>query len=116
MAKLISPGGEVTEVKPKNGKTFSLDEMYEYIGCSMVQFSDGKDGETLIFDEEFLCRGDIVNTPLGFALVSRDEDGNEVYKPWLNHTATRMMHPSMGPFVHNVICGNCLVCDESEVN
>jgi len=117
MAKLITPEGKVTEVTPKNGTDFDLAEMREHIGCSMIQISEGKDGKILVFDEEFLCRGDLHRHPT-LGIVTEDYDpktGKMNYKPWLNRLATDAMHPRMGPYTHNVVCGNCLVCDNSEV-
>lgn len=117
MATLITPDGKRTIVTPKNSKHFSLAEMYSYIGCSLVQFSDGKNGEVIIFDEEGLCRGDIVEVfdVRGKKIDIRLENDNGPTKPYLNREATRMMHPDLGPFVYNVIVGNALVCSRNEV-
>lgn len=116
MAALIKADGTRTEIQPKNGKNFTLQELYDHIGCSMVQLCEGAhDGKILIFDEEFLCRGDLVRHPShGIALETRDDEGRTVYKPYLNRVATMLMHPSMGPMTHNVICGNAVHCDDSE--
>ena len=116
MAKLIKPDGTITDIEPKNGTNFTLDELYEAIGCQTVQICDGKGDKILIFDEEFLCRGDIVRHPQhGYALEERGEDGKTVFKPWLNRLATHAMHPRMGPFTHNVVCGNCVVCHTDQL-
>lgn len=114
MAKLIKPDGTILDVQPANG-IFSLDEMYRHCECSMVQMCDGRNGKTLVFDEEGLCRGDIVKHPRHGIAIERHKDGTKTYEPWLNRLATQAMHPRMGPFVHNVICGNCLVVSEDEL-
>ena len=119
MAKLIKPDGTTVEIEPKNGKNFRLEELYDLIGCRMVQICDadsGPDGveQTLIFDEEFLCRGDIVSTPNGPCLEKRDENGNTTLVPYLNRTATDAMASYMGPYVYNIICGNAVLCERRE--
>ena len=118
MAKLITPEGETIEVFPQNGTDFDIEEMYKLIGCSTIEVCDGKDGKILIFDEEFLCRGDVECHPK-FYLAIKEYDsrtGKTTLKPWLNKLATDAMHPRMLPYVNNVVCGNCLICDISEVN
>ena len=115
MARLLKPDGTITPIEPINGTDFSLDELYKLIGCEMVQICSSRNGKTIIFDEEFNCRGDVANHPtLGICLVETDENGKETYKPYLNKLATMSMHPDMGPFVHNVICGNAVVCENGE--
>lgn len=113
MATLIRPNGETQPLQPKKGKTFSLDELYEAIGCQMVQISDAQTrGEIIVFDEEFFCRGDIAKHPtLGICLVGE----NGELKPWLNRKATDKMHQRMGPYTHNVICGNAVLCKSAEL-
>lgn len=117
MAKLITPEGKVTEVQPDNGTDFSLEEMRGHIGCSMIQICEGKDGKILVFDEEFLCRGDLKRHPT-MGIVTEEynpETGKRHIKPWLNRKATDAMHPRMGPYQYNVVCGNALLCEDSEV-
>ena len=116
MATLITPDGKLTKIEPINGESFSIDELYEHIGCSLVQVCEHRDpNKIIIFDEEFLCRGDIVrHYEYGIAVENRDENGKHVYRPWLNNIATQAMHPRLSPFVHNVICGNAVVCLQSQ--
>ncbi len=113
---MIEPNGNVTEIEPKNGTDFTLDEMCDHIGCSTIQISEGKDGKILVFDEEFFSRGDIENHHIyGMCVTEKNENGDSVLVPYLNHKATLEMAARLGPFTHNVICGKCLVCNSSQV-
>lgn len=51
MADLIQPDGTVTEVKPKNGKEFTLEELQAHVG-GYIEMLDVGDGRKLIVDEE----------------------------------------------------------------
>lgn len=116
MAKLIKPDGTIEDIQPANGTDFTFQELYGPLDCSMIQICEGKGGKILLFDEEFLCRGDIAQHPtMGICKVGRDENGETTYTPYLNRLATHAMHPSMGPFEHNVVCGNCVVCDSDQL-
>lgn len=112
MAKLIKPDGTTTEITPKNGKNFKLDELYAAIGCETVQICQARSrGEILIFDEEFLYRGDLAKHP-HFGIVAVNADGS--FTRWQNDTATDMMHTSMEPHVSNIICGNAILCKNAQ--
>lgn len=60
-AQVIKVDGTIVEVEPKNGTDFSLEEMYEHTGCSMVQFANAKDGRMMIVDEEGKMFGKEIN-------------------------------------------------------
>ena len=95
MALLITPNGDVTKIEPENGKNFRLEELYNHIGCTLINVCDtDKDGEILIFDEEFLCKND----------------------PEMNRLATGRMHPDLMPGIYNVICGNAVLCNTKQFN
>jgi len=117
MATLIKPNGSTTEVKPQNDRNFTLKELYAMLDCSMVQISEAEEkGKILIFDEEFLCRGDLVKGRNGDILkTERNEHGQTVYVSYLNREATKRMAEYMGPFTHNIICGNALLCKDKEL-
>jgi hypothetical protein len=53
MAILVKTDGSETEVKPKNGQEFKLDELLSLIGngCEMVQSVTLEDGSTMYLDE-----------------------------------------------------------------
>ncbi len=51
MAILIKPDGSATEVNPRNGETFSLDELQEYVE-GWIQVIYMKDGRPLVLNEE----------------------------------------------------------------
>jgi hypothetical protein len=113
MAILTKPDGTFVEVEPKNGINFILDELLDHLECTMIEISRGTNGNIIVSDEEGLCRGDIVKHPI-FGLAIENENGE--YQPYLNRLATRSMHPDLGPFVHNAIVGNAIICKDKEVN
>ena len=93
MAFLIKTDGTVTDIEPKNGKNFKLEELYELIGCQLIQTCPAQEkGKILIFDEE----------------------GLYMEKP-LNQEATMGMHDDMGPFVYNIIVGTAVMCNDGEL-
>lgn len=51
-AYTVTVTGEKTEVAPKNGKDFSLAEMYEHIGADMVEIVMTKDRRHYIVLDE----------------------------------------------------------------
>ena len=59
MAKLIKTDGSVTDVAPKNGKDFKLDELRELIGCEYIEIVRVPltHGKILIVDEEGKLNG-----------------------------------------------------------
>ena len=62
-AKLIKPKGSAEDVSPKNGKSFTLDEVYELLEVQMVEVVRLKDGLILICDEEGLFKSNpVINT------------------------------------------------------
>jgi len=53
MARLIkAQPNEIIEVEPKNGTHFELKEVYDLIGCKMVQMSQTRSGKILLSDED----------------------------------------------------------------
>lgn len=50
-AYLIKTTGEVTEIKPANGKDFSLEELQGYVD-GLIEATQTEDGRTLIVNEE----------------------------------------------------------------
>lgn len=59
MAKLIKTDGSEMEVKPKNGRDFTLEELRTVIGCSwveIVRLHDGS-GSFFVVDEEGKLNG-----------------------------------------------------------
>lgn len=90
MAKLIETDGSVREVAPKNGRSFTLDEMRALIGCEWIE---------------------IVHLPMTvetFLVV--DEEGKLNGKA-MNEKATRMY----GHMPFDYIAGNALLCKRGEV-
>ncbi len=93
MATLIKKTGEKVEVKPKNGTDFDLKELYELIGCEMVQCVPFGEGKSLWIDEEG-------------KLVDNWQDN-------INHEATKEWIKLYGDT--DRIVGNALICEEGEV-
>lgn len=54
MATLYKTDGTSEEVKPKNGRNFQLKELYEMLGCDMIEvaYPRGDTKHILIIDEE----------------------------------------------------------------
>lgn len=52
MAKIIRTDGTSVEVKPRNGRRFTFPEVYELIGCELIQIVHTVDGRILLVDEE----------------------------------------------------------------
>jgi uncharacterized protein DUF3846 len=50
-AKLISPNGKTKEIQPRDGKTFKLDELQEYVD-GPIQIIDLFDGSVMVVNEE----------------------------------------------------------------
>lgn len=92
MAELIRTDGTVETVTPENGKTFSLQEMYELIGCSLVQVIYLVDGRIMWLDEEGKFKEHQINTQ-----------------------ATKLLIEA-GGMMGDYVAGNALICSDSEVN
>jgi hypothetical protein len=88
MAKLIKVDGTVTEVSPKDGKHFSLEELQEFVGgdIQMVQTISGR-------------------------LMYMDEEGKLKNKP-VNEKATDLF----GYRAYDLVVGDVLICDLKDVN
>ncbi len=86
--------GEAVEIEPLNGETFELKEMYEAIGCELIEIIDlrGTD-DILVIDEEGKFNCDNL----------------------INDEATRLArkHHGIAPYDH--IVGNAILCDTSMV-
>lgn len=100
MAKIIRTDGTITRnVKPQNGVSFSLEEMYKYIGCEMIEpiYLDGDC--VMVCDEEGWLKDDAQLNILASAyLIMKTQDYREKHKMGL---------PSP-------IAGNVLVCNTKE--
>tara|TARA_B100000780_G_C20731712_1_gene290749 strand:+ start:106 stop:381 length:276 start_codon:yes stop_codon:yes gene_type:complete len=91
MAKLFKIGSsDAITVKPENGTTFTLQELYNIVGCSMVEF-----------------------LYIGSYIMVIDEEGKLNNKS-VNDIAT--YHFRTNSKTHDYIVGNALVCDRSEIN
>ncbi len=51
-AYVIKPSGEITDVMPKNGSDFSLEEMYALVECDCIEIVHLHDGKIMIVDED----------------------------------------------------------------
>lgn len=79
----------ITEIEPKNGKTFELREMYKLINCTMVEF--------IYFDNQILII---------------DEEGKLNHKP-LNDIATYLYRKNKK--IHDIIVGDALLVDRNQI-
>lgn len=90
MAKLFKIGTtQPIDVKPENGKTFTLEELYKIVDCSMVEFIYLKE-YIMIIDEEGKLNNKSVNDVATYHFRKLTEQ-------------------------HDYIVGNALVCDRSEI-
>lgn len=88
---LITVGGEVREIKPKNGSDFQLDELKEYIGGGWIQIVPLSDDRLImVMDEE----GKLKNMPM-------------------NSVATDLFHE--WGIIDDVIVGDVVVCHKDQV-
>jgi len=91
MAILYSEGGMlINGIEPDNGTDFTLEEMYEWVNTDIVEFVTLNDGQMMIIDEEGKLKGRKIN-----------------------EHATRLYFERYG--MRDFICGDALVCDESQV-
>jgi hypothetical protein len=91
MATQIKPDGTKTEVKPANGKHFSLEELYKLTECDCIDIVGLYDGSQMIVDDNGLC----------------------VNEPVINREATVLYQ--MGRHTDSPIAGTVLVCSKKEV-
>ena len=54
----ITPSGEQKEIAPKDGKMFTVDEMYEHCGTDIVEFVYLPFNRILVVDEEGALKKD----------------------------------------------------------
>lgn len=86
-AKLIEPNGKTTEVEPKNGKDFSLEELQKFVGGYIeCIYPDSK--TVMILNEN----GKIDNLPY-------NDKATTIAKVW----------------PHDVIVGTVLVCGKNQI-
>jgi|TARA_R100000093_G_C1937085_1_gene70763 hypothetical protein len=51
-AELIKVNGTTETVKPRNGKNFTLNELYKLLNCKMIELVKTHDDRTMVIDEE----------------------------------------------------------------
>jgi hypothetical protein len=86
---VIKPNGDIDEFKGK----FTLDSLYEALGCEMIEVVNLKDDLILICDEEALYK---------------------VY-PVVNMIATKMYREAYGTDEVGII-GRCIICQSSKLS
>lgn len=93
MATIYKTSGEVIEIKPKNGTDFSLSELQSIVG-GYIEIIDLFNGKIMVVNEE----GKLI--------------GLEV-----NHKATEIYDEAFPMFFvfFDVIVGDALVCDKSQI-
>lgn len=60
--------GMMKQITPEKGEEFSLKEMYELIGCNMVEHVTLTDDVSIWADEEGLLKNDFIINPIATAL------------------------------------------------
>lgn len=77
-AKLLKATGEVVEIEPKNGTDFTLEELYAYLQCELVEIIViNKDDIMVIKDEEGKWANKGVNVN-----ATKYAQENQVIAPW----------------------------------
>lgn len=51
-AELFKTNGDVVEIQPKNGGDFTLDELYEHIGCRSIDILRLDTKRLMVLDDE----------------------------------------------------------------
>lgn len=97
MATLLLTDGTKREVRPKNGRDFSLTELYELIGCDCITTWSVIEG-----GEQFVAIGD-------------DDAHLKAVKPPVNDQATKQYRES-GGMPGWEIRGNVVVCTMEEAD
>ena len=88
-ARLYSVGGTIKKIEPQNGKTFSLEEMQDFVEGYVEVINMGPKKFTIVNEE-----GKISGLPVNFM-------------------ATELHKKQKG--YHELIVGNVIVCDKSYV-
>lgn len=91
VAVQITTDGEVNEISPKNGRTFDIEEMYEYCNCDIVEFVYLPDNKIMVCDEEGLLKDD-----------------------WKENTLASAIFHSVGGSYDHPIAGNVMVILDSQ--
>lgn len=91
MATQIKSYGSECFVGPKNGRDFTLDELYRLTECDCIDIVGLYDGSQMIVDDNGLC----------------------VNEPVINREATVLYQ--MGRHTDSPIAGTVLVCSKKEV-
>lgn len=90
-------GGTAKEVSPKNGKDFSLDELYELVGSPIdIQTKDGDDRCLVLRDD-----GKLLDLPV-------NEKASQIWKEWYPINE----HPLNND---ETIVGDVLVCSRTQL-
>jgi len=89
MAKLIKANGEETEVTPKNGSEFSLEELREFVG-GYIEVVPTKDNQLMVLNEE-----------------------GQIHRLPVNTKATELTRGVVAN--DDLIVGDVLVCDRDQV-
>ncbi|MBR0290891.1 MAG: DUF3846 domain-containing protein [Bacteroidales bacterium] len=97
MAKIIYASGLVAEVKPANGKWFTLEEKQRIVGGN-IEIVPSREGNWLVVNEEGKLEGLPIN-----------RDATLLY-------AYGIMTSEKGFVVHDVLAGDVLYCSEKELS
>lgn len=88
-AYILDITGTKIEVKPENGKDFSLEELHIHLNCNTVEFLSTLNGQRMIVDEE----GKNKNLPV-------------------NMFATNMLSTN---YIGDFVVGKVLICKPSQI-
>ncbi len=92
--KLLKPDGQVQEIEPLNGETFSLEELYRLLGCELIE---------------------IVHLHASDDLLVIDEEGKFAQCPEFNRTATEIARRHRAIVQYDYIVGKALLCNSDMI-
>lgn len=79
-AQFISTDGTYKTIKPANGSDFTLEELYNLIGCDLIEVVSLDGDKIMIVDEEGLLKGSRINHEAS-AICLAHIVGNAVFCP-----------------------------------
>lgn len=92
--KLLNTNGQVQEIEPLNGETFSLEELYRMLDCELVE---------------------IVHLHGCEDILVIDEEGKFAQCPEFNSTATEIARKHRAIAQYDYIVGKALLCNSDMI-
>ena len=117
MAFLIKENGQVSPIKPRNGKHFSFEELYEVIGCELVQLVKLDGGYYMIVDESGALKKhrvqNMVATEMYQSCLPSKEKIDERMEEYKKMGFNIITIPGNE---ENLVFGNVVVCKRNQID